>query len=158
MKAIQCPHGIKPKSKCRECKRIYKQSPQYREYQRNYMKNYHDKNKEREIEYRKQNKERLKMNTYAWRNKERETYNTYQRLYHKNNPLNPQIRRIENLGLNYPLVKQCEFCGSTDCLQRHHPSYDEGMEWFFVTCCKSCHWYADRSTIVEGRITIKRIG
>lgn len=41
-------------------------------------------------------------------------------------------------GLRYGKLKdKCEFCESTDKLERHHPDYSKPLE--FLTLCKDCH-------------------
>jgi hypothetical protein len=159
MKAILCSHGIKPKGKCRLCRLERKRLHRIRR---------RDHIKEHKKEYYQMNKEKVDLKNEEWRecnpekSKELRKYASkkwYEK--HKGNPYLKQQKRIENMALEYPLGLTCELCPDEDIeinnLQRHHPSYEENMDWFFVTCCKSCHWYADRSTIVEGQINIKRV-
>jgi len=42
-----------------------------------------------------------------------------------------------------PLEKACEFCGSKKDLLRHH--FDRFYEYLFITCCRSCHGFVERS-------------
>lgn len=68
--------------------------------------------------------------------------------YHKEwNKNNPHKIKAHNEARKIPLASECEFCGSTRNLQRHHFDYE--FPQLFVTCCTRCHYYADRTT-VEG--------
>lgn len=52
-------------------------------------------------------------------------------------------RFAQNYALhNLPLEKECEFCGETENLHRHHPDYD--FPEIIVTCCGSCHLFIHR--------------
>lgn len=56
---------------------------------------------------------------------------------------------FKHRAIKFPLEEFCELCPEDDirpATQRHHPSYDGDLEWFFVSCCASCHYYADRNT------------
>lgn len=166
MRAIFCPHGIKPKSNCKQCKKERKQTEEYHQYQKEYMKNYHGENREEEQKYRQENREKIKERTYNWREENRDRFNLYQREWKQKHPIKDitQKRKIRSRSeRNFPMANNCELCPEddkrTDNLQRHHPSYEDGMEEIFVTCCKSCHWYADRTTkeIIEGMMLVKRV-
>jgi len=38
---------------------------------------------------------------------------------------------------NVPLASKCEWCGSTEGLERHHEDYSKQLE--VITLCKTCH-------------------
>jgi hypothetical protein len=60
--------------------------------------------------------------------------------YAKQNQLKIECRR---LARTIPLFDCCEFCDSTEQLQRHH--FAGYKLWYiFVTACKQCHEYADK--------------
>jgi hypothetical protein len=47
-------------------------------------------------------------------------------------------RSVEDKARNkVPLKPQCELCGSTDYLERHHPDYSKPFE--VQTLCRTCH-------------------
>ena len=73
------------------------------------------------------------------RNKEhKRTYLKNWRTYQKN-----KAHRI--VDRKSALNSQCEFCGSTNDLEGHHPDYQ--YPEIFVTCCKSCHTWLDDTGI-----------
>lgn len=37
----------------------------------------------------------------------------------------------------YPIKSACEWCNSTEFLQRHHPDYSKPE--YYLTLCASCH-------------------
>lgn len=120
------------------------------------MKKYHNENREKEKKYRRKNRQKIIDSSLKWREENHERFNSYQREYKKEHPLEnlTQKRKIERRAeRHFSLGLECELCPDDDKrttdLQRHHPSYEGGMEAIFVTCCKSCHWYADRTTVEE---------
>ena len=46
------------------------------------------------------------------------------------------------LARTIPLSDSCEFCGSTQSLERHHFA-GYRLWWIFVTACKQCHEWVD---------------
>jgi hypothetical protein len=50
---------------------------------------------------------------------------------------NQNKHRAEHIASKIPIGDECELCGDTDRLVRHHPDYD--YPTVFVTCCQSCH-------------------
>lgn len=96
-----------------------------------YRKEFNEKYPEYYKEYRQNHKEQIR----AWNLKHSEYYQEYQREYKKNNP---QIVNAQNVAENNcPLGQYCEFCNSTENLERHHPDYTEPK--IIVTVCVSCH-------------------
>lgn len=80
-----------------------------------------------------------------WRADNNEEYNTYQREYFAINPdkyrqqvlakrLNNAIRDGKITRPNY-----CSICYSTDQIEGHHPSYDDGNELNVMWLCRRCH-------------------
>lgn len=79
----------------------------------------------------------------TWRPLHREYYNHW----NKNHPYRgkswtPAEAKAHKIGETVPLAASCEFCGSSDNLQRHHPELLEFPD-IVITCCPSCHKYAD---------------
>ena len=130
------------------------------EKNKKYMMEYHKKNKNKEKEYRQKNKEKINQKTLKWRINNQEKYNEYHKIYSRiKKPKDiTQRRKIRSRSRRHiPILSGCEFCASKKSLERHHPSYDEGMENVFVTCCKSCHYYLNRGTIeIEGSMMVRR--
>ena len=53
---------------------------------------------------------------------------------------NPKKIKVHTYARHHSsLASNCEFCGSTENLQYHHPDYD--YPEIFVTCCIKCHGY-----------------
>jgi len=75
----------------------------------------------------------------AKRNKRNhQRHKAYYDAYNKKfSQIHPEIIHSRRMALSYPLDSQCELCGSTQNLKRHHPDYD--YPDIFVTCCSSCH-------------------
>ena len=53
------------------------------------------------------------------------------------------IRKSQDL----PKMEQCEFCGSYETLQKHHPDYDYPL--IYVTCCVACHKWVHNNLAIE---------
>ncbi|MGD0203504.1 MAG: hypothetical protein ABSC20_06320 [Candidatus Bathyarchaeia archaeon] len=75
--------------------------------------------------------------------------------YAKRNKLKIKCR-IE--ARKYPLNECCEFCGSTEHLERAHFNYN--IPELFITACKQCHKWCDRkhASTYKGdrRLTLKQ--
>jgi hypothetical protein len=57
--------------------------------------------------------------------------------------LNPDKAKVfHNASRRIPIGLQCEFCESTENLERHHHSYE--FPDIIVTCCRACHQYLNR--------------
>lgn len=88
--------------------------------------------------YRAENweKKRLTDKLYRERNKEkiRKQKNKYNIEYRKTHVKEIKARAI---AYKFPLGDKCEYCGSIENLQRHHPSYD--FPEVFETTCQSCN-------------------
>jgi hypothetical protein len=76
--------------------------------------------------------------------------------YAKHNKEKIECRRIAR---EYPLSDSCEFCGSTESLERHHFA-GYARPQIFVTACKTCHEWIHKkheSTAKEDRrLTLKQ--
>lgn len=63
--------------------------------------------------------------------------------------LNREKVRAERYITNHhiPLAKFCETCPPEEvnkATQHHHP--DPCIQWLFISCCASCHYYLNHST------------
>lgn len=116
----------------------WKINPEYLHQWRKKHPNY-----ERE-RYRTNRDRRLAINK-RWHKRNREKVNKLAKEYIQRNP---EKLKAHNFVItnNLPLNAECEFCGSTKKLQRHHPDYDEPA--IYVTCCIKCHMW------IEGRTDI----
>jgi hypothetical protein len=50
--------------------------------------------------------------------------------------------KVEKIAEKLPIAKECEFCGSTENLGRHHPDYR--YPEIYVTSCAGCHKWAHK--------------
>lgn len=122
-KAILCPHGVIPKSNCRECKRDY--SSKY------YLKN-REKILENVREYQKKNREKC-----LERDREYDKIRRYRDI--KKVRARNRLRKYPKL---YPLAPKCEFCSSTENLEHGHIDYDYPQ--IYVTVCSSCNKWMNK--------------
>lgn len=104
-----------------EKKRI--SNERYRTKHPNADHDWHVRNREKALEADRQYHER---NRELVRAKAREHYSK-----------NPLQWKAEAIAKRMPIGSKCEFCGSTENLQRHHPSYEEPTK--FITVCCTCH-------------------
>jgi hypothetical protein len=74
----------------------------------------------------------------AKRRKYSSTYENQHRAQKPKKPLAKERVNARNQSKKIP-VKECEFCGETKRLVRHHPDYDYPK--IIVVCCYSCHKY-----------------
>lgn len=139
--------NLKKKFKCIICKCTFYNNPQAhpkycgkcRKKAHNLkVKEWREKNKERHIinqrKWVEKNRERLRENIIRYEKMNREKRNEKERDYRKKYPEKIKAHNIANKLL---LKKECEICGSTRKLERHHPDYSKPSE--FVTLCKKCH-------------------
>jgi hypothetical protein len=56
------------------------------------------------------------------------------RVFYKNHP---EVGHAHNIARNIPLGPECEWCGSTENLQRAH--FDYSKPKLFLTLCRRCH-------------------
>jgi hypothetical protein len=142
------------KQKWREnnCEKIRKSSLRY------YYKNKNGKIKM----YKKENKEKIKGYKKRWsKNNKKKERESARQSYLKNrerireykkrpeyrlisliskkkwNQANPEKIKVENIAKRIPLKEKCEWCGSIEFLQRHHPDYSKPD--YVITLCASCH-------------------
>jgi len=139
-------YNQRPEVKERNNKRLreyYKNS----DYRKNYFKDWNRKN------YKGERRKKLLISQrkrYENRTpEEKEKYLEIQRDRSKNNKEynakrikkwrknNPKKVRAHKLSVNIKLKESCEFCGSMDNLNKHHPDYSKPL--LVVTLCKICH-------------------
>jgi hypothetical protein len=128
-----------------------------------YMKSYREKNKERitllrriyEKEYRQKPQVKAKRKDYMENYRQRETSKKSKRIQNKKYAKNHR-KKLNKYLLNVyyntpkfisyarrialrmvPLKDKCEWCGSTQDLQRHHTNYLKPLE--VMTLCAICH-------------------
>lgn len=126
MKRLTCPHGITPKSTCRECNR-----ERVRQWQLNHP------DRMREFRYRYRQTHRLKIREYN-----KQYFQTHRDACNKRKlaSRNRHLDRARTRGLawrNTSLGSRCLLCGSNEKLERHHTDYSKPLE--IVTLCRSCH-------------------
>ena len=114
-----------------------------------------EKMQEAQVRFRERHKEKLKekrriwyrghpnystIKSREWRtdNKERnqERHRRNNKTYESRHPEKHIAQRMAN-DKNLPLASNCERCGSTEQLERHHPDYSKPLS--IVTLCHSCH-------------------
>ncbi len=126
--------------KCKECINI--QSKEY--YQKNkerykiYNKGYYEKNKEHvKIQakiYRENNKDKILVRGKEHYKKNKEKYKEYYREYRRKYPERVKAHQ----AVQYlPVGNDCEICGSTRYLCKHHDDYSKPLE--YRTVCVSCN-------------------
>jgi len=85
-------------------------------------------------------RERFRINHPDYQENKRKEYkkriDAYNHVYNVNNK---DKRSAENKVKKSLLRANCEICGSSENLVRHHPDYSEPL--FYVTLCSSCHNY-----------------
>ena len=69
--------------------------------------------------------------------------------YAQRNKLKNKVRR---LARKYPLKDKCEFCESTEQLERAHFIYDLKHPELFLTTCKKCHEQLDIIKIAKYKV------
>ena len=72
-----------------------------------------------------------------WQREHIDRYSKYNEKWRLQNP--EKITVSHNAYRSLPLGDMCEFCGSVENLERHHPDYD--YPHIIVTCCSTCHKY-----------------
>lgn len=88
--------------------------------------------------YRQSPRERKKHRKYL-----KEKYASYKSYYDQYRKLNPEKTRARVLANQLiELGSECEICGSSDNLMRHHPDYSEPL--VIVTVCSGCHMNVHR--------------
>ena len=95
--------------------------------------------------YRQKNRE--KMNAYGrrYRALHPQAMRDYQKTYrHRHREVllarvDKEKKRVRNATRKIPTGSECEFCGSTKSLVRHHLDYN--YFHIIVTCCKRCHYW-----------------
>jgi len=84
--------------------------------------------------WQKNNAERDLTNHRKWQQNNRDICAEYSReFYHLHRE--EQLARLA--AYKYPMNKNCEVCGATEKLERHHPNYSK--PYYFETLCKRCH-------------------
>ena len=128
-----------------------KANPQYIERQREALKRFLAKNPN----YHAERRARLK-GTQKWKRQVLENV----RKYRKRHPekvaeqrrryaqRHPDKKRARNLTRYIPLASECEKCGDTEKLERHHPDYSRPRE--FQTLCHDCHKRVTDIQRIEG--------
>lgn len=91
-----------------------------------------ERKREKQRAYNKTHREQLK----EWRKKNREKLTIRLREWRKKYPERAKAHNlIRNIELTEPFC--CEICGAKDFLDKHHPDYNQPLN--FVILCKSCH-------------------
>lgn len=62
--------------------------------------------------------------------------------------LEPEKEHTRNVARSLPLAESCEFCGSKERLEHHHPDYSE--PYITVTACKDCHAVVNQNLFDAG--------
>ena len=92
------------------------------------------KQKQCQREWYQRNKARLRAKQLAYWKAHREQVNKTNRDYRARHPI--EIKATK-LARKVPIGNQCEICGTTEDLQKHHPDYSKPLE--IVTLCRQCH-------------------
>lgn len=145
-----CP--FKDPEKRREWRRMYYQQHQEEacEYTRKYRQEHLEKVREKDRQFGKQHRKEISARVKKWKalnpEKAKELAKRYymqhreqlllkSRLYRQHNP---EVKKAQKLaGYHVPLGPECELCGSTKNLERHHPDYSEPL--IVVTVCSTCN-------------------
>lgn len=127
--------------RCLDCKPIHK-----RVYRREYRQIHLEEETESQKKYHQKKKFKRQLSWRKWYSKNKDSRNAKRRELYK------ERRRIQarNYANKYPhkvlaqrackslaMKTNCEDCGSTLNLQRHHPDYSKPLE--FLTLCRDCH-------------------
>lgn len=153
----------KNKEKIALSRRIYekkwRQRPDIKLKKKAYMKEYRTREISKENK-RKQDKkyadfhrEKINRNHRIWREENKEKLLPKYKIYNKNNYYKHREKIIVQQKVfneAYPLIykariearkiphkENCEHCGSTKFLQKHHKDYDKPLE--VITLCSNCH-------------------
>lgn len=134
-------------------------SEKLRQYKHDwYMKN-RDKALKESAERQKHNPNHMQA-VRKWQRKNRGKCAEIQRRYYQNHKterlekyrlkrlLEPEKAHAHDVARRIPLADKCEFCPSTEKLQRHHPDYSE--PYIIVTACKDCHEVLDQTLFDAG--------
>ena len=86
-------------------------------------------------QYKLNHREEIKKMSREWRQNHTEEAKKYKLQYY-------QTHKIEALAgvkawRKVPLEPQCELCGTTEGLERHHPDYSKPL--IVTTLCRYCH-------------------
>ena len=92
---------------------------------------------------------------YSRRRQEKKSFKEYQRKYRKNHlkvyserqkkysETHPKVIKAQNYAKYHcETSSDCEVCGSTENLERHHPDYSEPL--MIMTVCRKCHNHIHR--------------
>jgi len=72
--------------------------------------------------------------------KQKHKYPKYRRRYRQENP---EKIKANVLAQRIRLEPECEICGATKDLMKHHPDYTEPL--VVITCCRTCHSWVHKS-------------
>lgn len=135
---------------CLTCKTFKEYSKFYKS--KNYKNGFHsrcrDCFKERDSKYREDNREYFRKYGREWakRNRKKATENVLN--WQKNNPSKKYEIRLKAKRLSqYIEVTECEECGNTEDLHRHHADYNKPLE--IMALCRPCHieWHKNNEAI-----------
>jgi len=115
-----------------------KNKPEYKLKQREALRRFKAKHPTYDAEYARKwkfkNQEKAKINSKNYRLRHPDKIKKFKKEYEKNNIEKKRCRCIAGY---YPMAKQCNICGSTENLERHHPDYSKPK--IFETLCRDCH-------------------
>lgn len=86
------------------------------------------------LNWSRRNRKRQKATTKAWRERNKEHERLNRIAYRKDNPL---VAQAQSIASKIPMQANCEKCGVTQNLERHHPDYN--FPKAIVTLCRNCH-------------------
>ncbi|KKN03016.1 hypothetical protein LCGC14_1111920 [marine sediment metagenome] len=118
---------------CNECRKIHdKDMARYR-YEND--ENHKRKVIARNLKWTKENKERVLKYQAQWKRGNKERVLKYQAKWKRENKETVNARNMASRHIE--LEPECEICGSTKNLQRHHWRYDQPLK--VNTLCSYCH-------------------
>lgn len=102
---------------------------------REYYLGHKGEENEQSSNYKKSHRLALEIYSHQWRLEHQDEVKCYRRRWYQNNKVKELA--IVKANRKVRLGNNCEVCGSTTQLQRHHPDYSKPL--FILTLCQSCH-------------------